>query len=102
MAAFFTSILAFVIFTLSSPTAADAEKVKVVTTTADLRNLVEIVGGAQVEVIHLASPLQDAEVYEPRPQDLQKLRGADMVVKIGLDYDLWIDKLLKNIANPNV
>ena len=102
MAASFALTLAFAVFTLLLPAAAGAEKIKVVTTTSDLRSLVELVGGARVEAAHLAAPSQDTEVYEPRPQDLQKLRNADMVIKIGLDYDLWIDTLLKNITNADL
>ncbi len=101
-AALFVLMTALAVFTLFLPQALAAEKIKVVTTTADLRSLVEIVGGERVNVVHLVSPLQDAEAYEPRPQDLQKLRDADMVAKIGLDYDLWMDKLLNNVANANV
>lgn len=102
MAVSITVSLALAVFTLLPLAALGAEKIKVVTTTSDLRSLVEIVGGARVEVVHLASPSQDAEAYEPRPQDLQKLRDAKMVAKIGLDYDLWMDRLLKNVPNPDL
>lgn len=98
--AFLSLVLA--VYTLCMPAASGAERIKVVTTTSDLRSLVEVVGGERVDVVHLAAASQDAESYEPRPQDLQKLRAADIVVKVGLDYDLWIDKLLKSIDNPNL
>jgi len=76
--------------------AAASDKIKVVTTTSDLRSLVEEVGKELVEAINLAPPTQDVEAYEPRPQDMQKLRAAKLVVRIGLDYDLWINKLLRD------
>lgn len=95
-------LLAPALFALLPPAAGAADKIKVVTTTADLRSLVEIVGAQRVQVVHLAAPSQDAEAYEPRPQDLRRLRDADMVVKIGLDYDLWMDRLLKNLPNPHL
>jgi len=79
-----------------------AEKIRIVTTTSDLRSLTETVGAPHVEVVNLAIPSHDAETYEPRPQDLQKLRGAHMVVKVGLDYDLWIDRLLRIAGDPHV
>ena len=72
----------------------------VVTTTADLQSLVEAVGGDRVSVLSLVPPGSDAEEYAPRPQDLDRLRGARMVVRVGLDYDLWLDRLLRQSGNP--
>jgi ABC-type Zn uptake system ZnuABC Zn-binding protein ZnuA len=42
----------------------------------------------------------DAEDYQPRPQDLGRLKDARMVVRVGLDYDLWLDRLLRQTDNP--
>lgn len=74
----------------------------VVTTTADLQSLVEAVGGDRVSVVSLAPVGSDAEEYAPRPQDLDRLRGARMVVRVGLDYDLWLDRLLRQSGNPTL
>jgi ABC-type Zn uptake system ZnuABC Zn-binding protein ZnuA len=95
--------LAIVLIALSLQHPASArDKLKVVTTTTDLQSLVQAVGGERVEVVSLAAPIQDAEVYEPRPQDMARLHGADMVVKVGLDYDLWIDRMLKQSGNSEI
>lgn len=72
----------------------------VLTTTADLQSLVEAVGGDRVSVTSLVPAGGDAEAYAPRPQDLDRLRGAHMVVRVGLDYDLWLDRLLRQSGNP--
>lgn len=72
----------------------------VITTTADLQSLVEAVGGEHVSVVSLVSAGSDAEAYAPRPQDLDRLRGARLVVRVGLDYDLWLDRLLRQVGNP--
>lgn len=68
---------------------------QVVTTTSDLKSLVEAVGGPHVSVTSLVPAGSEAEEYAPRPQDIDRLRAADMVVRIGLDYDLWLDRLLR-------
>ncbi|MBY0340926.1 MAG: metal ABC transporter substrate-binding protein [Rhodocyclaceae bacterium] len=68
---------------------------QVVTTTSDLKSLVEAVGGPHVTVTSLVPAGSEAEEYAPRPQDIDRLRAADMVVRIGLDYDLWLDRLLR-------
>lgn len=75
--------------------AADAAAtVQVVTTTTDLQSLTQAVGGAAVEVTSLTSAGQDGEAYQPRPGDLLRIKQAQLVVRVGLDYDLWLDPLL--------
>ena len=70
------------------------DRVRVVTTTTDLRSLVEAVGGDCVEAISLVPGATNAEDYQPRPQDLVRLKNAQLLVRVGLDYDLWLDRLL--------
>ena len=66
----------------------------VVTTTSDLRSLTEAVGGDRVAVTSLVPPNLDPEEYQPRPQDLARLKRRALVVRVGLDFDLWFDRLL--------
>jgi ABC-type Zn uptake system ZnuABC Zn-binding protein ZnuA len=60
---------------------------------------VEAVGGDHVAVTSVVPPAMDAEDYQPRPQDLGRLKDARMVVRVGLDYDLWLDRLLRQANN---
>ena len=78
------------------------QRLMVVTTTTDLKNLVEAVGGDRVAVTSMVPPTTDAEDYQPRPQDLNRLKDARMVVRVGVDYDLWMDRLLRQANNPTV
>lgn len=73
---------------------------EVVTTTTELHSLVEAIGGDSVRTTSLVSGDRDAEEYVPRPQDVLLLRRAQLVVRVGLDYDLWLDALLANVRNP--
>ena len=73
-----------------------------VTTTTDLSSLTEAVGGDRVAVISLVPPNLDAEEYQPRPQDVLRLKNADMVVRVGLDYDLWLDRLLAQAGKAEI
>src|SRR5579859_777877 len=77
----------------SAPAAAQ-ERVRVVTTTTDLRSLTEMVGGDLVDVVSLVPANFDAEEYQAKPQDVLRLNKARLVVRVGLDYDLWFDRLL--------
>ncbi|OKO77762.1 hypothetical protein AC629_31270 [Bradyrhizobium sp. NAS80.1] len=78
------------------------DRVPIVTTTTDLRSLVEAVGGDRVEVISLVPAAMDAEEYQPKPQDLLRLKNARLLVRVGLDYDLWLDRLLAQADNPDL
>jgi ABC-type Zn uptake system ZnuABC Zn-binding protein ZnuA len=69
-------------------------EIAVVATTPDLKSLAEAVGGDAVRVASLVPPGSDAEAYEPRPGDLIRLRGAALVIRVGLGYDHWLDRLL--------
>jgi zinc/manganese transport system substrate-binding protein/zinc transport system substrate-binding protein len=75
------------------------ERIEVVTTTTDLRSLTEAVGGERVAVTSLVPAGLDAEEYQPKPQDALRLKSARAFVRVGLDYDLWADRLL--LATPN-
>jgi ABC-type Zn uptake system ZnuABC Zn-binding protein ZnuA len=70
------------------------ERIRVVTTTTDLRSLTEAVGGDFVDAVSLVPASLDAEEYQPKPQDILRLKNARLAVRVGLDYDLWFDRLL--------
>lgn len=78
------------------------ERLEVVTTTTDLRSLTEAVGGDRVEAVSIVPPNMDAEEYQPKPQDVLRLKHARMLVRVGLDYDLWLDRLLTQAGRPEI
>jgi len=86
----------------AAPTAWSDQTIKAVTTTSDLKSLVQVVGGERVEVTSITLPAQDPHTFEPRPKNLQQLKDAKLVAKVGLDHDLWIERLLQETANPNL
>src|SRR5437868_9955806 len=86
---------------LASPGLAQ-DRIQVVTTTTDLRSLTEAVGGDRVAAVSLAPANMDAEDYQPRPQDALRLRNARLMVRVGLDYDLWADRLLAQAGKPEL
>lgn len=67
----------------------------VLASTPDLKSLVEAVGGAHVACESLVPPGVDPEAFEPKPGDLQRLRGVQMVVRVGLGFDIKLDRLLR-------
>jgi ABC-type Zn uptake system ZnuABC Zn-binding protein ZnuA len=75
-------------------TSASAQTLRIVATTTDLASLARSVAGELAQVDVMIPPGADPEAFEPRPSDLAKLRGASAVVRVGLGYDHWLDKLL--------
>jgi ABC-type Zn uptake system ZnuABC Zn-binding protein ZnuA len=79
---------------LFSATIANAQALRILATTTDLASLARSVAGDLAHVEGMIPPGADPEAFEPRPSDLAKLRGASVVVRVGLGYDHWLDKLL--------
>src|SRR5947207_10706937 len=78
------------------------DRIQIVTTTPDLRSLAEAVGGDLIEAVSLVPANFDAEEYQPKPQDVLRLKSARLVVRVGLDYDLWFDRLLQASAASEI
>ncbi len=77
-------------------------RLRVVTTTTDLRALVEAVGGDQVAAESLLGGAQPPHAFEAKPAHLAALRAADVVVRIGLDHDAWLGPLLRQAGNARL
>jgi ABC-type Zn uptake system ZnuABC Zn-binding protein ZnuA len=75
-----------------------AGALRVVATTTDMAALAATIGGPLVSVESIVPAATDPEAFEPRPGDLDKLRGADLVVRVGLGYDYWLDALVARIG----
>ncbi|HCC47414.1 MAG TPA: zinc ABC transporter substrate-binding protein [Elusimicrobia bacterium] len=74
-------------------------ELKIMTASTDLKYICERIGGAEVKVESLASGGQDLHMVEPRPSMVFKLKKADMVVRVGLDLDMWLDSLVNAARN---
>ena len=72
----------------------------VVTTTTDLKALVEAVGEDRVQVDALAPPLADPHAVEVKPGQLVKLKAAALLVRIGLDHEPWLARALRSVNDP--
>ncbi len=72
----------------------------VVTTSTDLKALVEAVGGDRVQVESLAPPLHDPHAVDVKPGQLAKLKAAALLVRIGLDHEPWLARVLRSVNDP--
>ncbi len=79
-----------------------AAKVKVVTTLPDLAALVSAVGGERVEVTSIAKGYQDPHFVDAKPSYILKIQSADLLFKIGMGLELWLDPLMINARNAKL
>jgi ABC-type Zn uptake system ZnuABC Zn-binding protein ZnuA len=94
-------ILALACFAALVSTASAQDRLRVVTTTGDLRVLAKAVGAERVIVTSLVPPGERPERYAPRLQETSILKGARVVVRAGPGIDGWFDKLLARSAEKN-
>lgn len=78
------------------------KKINVITSTEDLADLVKVVGGEKVNVVSLSKGSQDLHFVEPKPSMVMQLKKADIIVKIGMDLDIWVDSLITVSRNSKI
>jgi ABC-type Zn uptake system ZnuABC Zn-binding protein ZnuA len=72
----------------------------IVTTSTDLKALVEAVGGDRVRVMSLAPPVHEPHQVEVKPSQLAELRAAAFLVRIGLDHEPWLTRVVQTVNDP--
>ena len=82
--------------TVVSVDPAKGQLVHVVSSFSVLGDMVREIGGERVQVENLVGIDQDPHVYQPTPQDLQKLSRAQVFVSNGLNYEGWIVRMQEN------
>ena len=93
------------ILSLSSTSAESNEneqKLNVVTTLSVLKYIAQEVGGDRVVVHSLSDPRQDPHFVQPRPTLMKKARGADVFIEVGLQLELWSQKVIDGTGNPKI
>jgi ABC-type Zn uptake system ZnuABC Zn-binding protein ZnuA len=84
---------------LAAPAQAE---LRVVAATTDLAAIAAAVGGDLVTVDTIVPAAVDPEAFEPRPGDLEKIRNAGLLVRAGLGYDYWLDKLVRQTGDKRL
>ena len=90
-------------FRFSSSLAAEAKKLKVVTTLSDFASLAQTIGGDRVEAESIAKGYQDPHFVEPKPSFILKLHDADMLIVAGLELEIgYLPPLLDQARNEKI
>ncbi len=65
-------------------------------------SIAQQIGGKRVVVVSIMNNLrQDPHEFQPTAGVAKEVADADIVIKNGLGYDSWIDKLIATKGNPN-
>jgi zinc/manganese transport system substrate-binding protein len=79
------------------PSVARAQaRIPVVASFSILGDMVAKVGGDRVALRTIAGPDADAHGFQPRPSDAAALRDATLVLRNGLGFDGWMDRLVRS------
>jgi zinc/manganese transport system substrate-binding protein len=99
--AFVSRPAAALIAALAFAAPAFAAPVKIVAAENFYGDMAAQIGGAHVEVTSvLSSPDQDPHLFEASVATAKALKDAKVVIVNGVDYDPWMEKLLKANAAP--
>jgi len=71
----------------------------VVATITIIADMARAVAGPHADVQSLLPPGADPHIYDPTPSDAERLHGADLLLRNGLNLEGWIDKLLASAAH---
>ena len=84
----------FLFLNVISPLYAESSKLKVLTTTEDLKSIAEYIGGDRVTVNSLARGYQDPHYLEAKPSFMMKAKNADLFIRIGLELEIGYEELI--------
>jgi zinc transport system substrate-binding protein len=75
---------------------------KVVTTLFPLYEFAKNVGQQRAEVSLLLPPGVEPHAFEPRPADMKRIHGSDLLIFTGKYMEPWVDTLLKGIDTKSL
>jgi len=87
---------------LGGCSSADASKLKVVTSTSLIAQIVERVGGEMVDVVNIIPPAQCPGHFDVKPGDIQKLADADLFFLHGWQGEKFSQDLIASANNPGL
>lgn len=80
-----------------------ASKLKVITTTMDLKSIAESIGGDKVDVESLGQGNQNYHFLAAKPSYMMKAKRADLFIRSGLELEVGYEPLiLEGARNPNI
>ena len=88
-------VLAAALLFLCAP--AHAAPFKVVTTFTVIADMAKNVAGDAAQVESITKPGAEIHNYQPTPGDLIKAQGANLILRNGLNLELWFEKIFSRL-----
>lgn len=101
MSRLWVSLISIVLMAIAS-SGANADRIRVITTTNYIGALTKTIGGDKVSVQSLSPDGFDADNYSARPQDLFKIHQAKLFIMVGLNLEDWARDLVNAANNPDL
>lgn len=97
---FWTLIASTVVLASSNLAHAEtADRMKVVTTFTVLADMATNVAGQAADVVSVTKPGAEIHGYQPTPRDIVGASGADLILKNGMNLELWFEQFLRNLGD---
>ncbi len=78
-------------------------KLKIITTTEDLKSITQEIAKDKANIESIAKGYQDPHYVEAKPSYILKLRNADLLIAIGLELEIaWLPVLIKQSRNQKI
>lgn len=90
--------LTLVALVLCLPSAAAAERLKVVTSFTVIADMAQNVAGDAADVVSITRPGAEIHGYQPTPRDLLGAQDADLILWNGLNLERWFTQFLANLG----
>ncbi|XXF10387.1 metal ABC transporter substrate-binding protein [Pseudomonas sp. D2-3] len=91
-----TLLVALLVILLPQLAAAEG-KFKVVTTFTVLADMARQVAGDAAEVESITKPGAEIHNYQPTPGDILKARDAQLILRNGMNLELWFERFLRRL-----
>jgi len=95
-------VLSLAIGTLFGCSSDNTSKLRVVTSTSLIAQIVERVGGSRVDVVNIIPPAQCPGHFDVKPGDIQKLADADLFFLHGWQGEKFSQELIASANNPDL
>lgn len=79
-----------------------AARVKVITSTSHLEQLVQIIGGEEVDVINIVPAASHPGDFDASPGDIKKLADADLFLWHNWPGEVYVPALIESADNPDM
>lgn len=78
------------------------EKIRIVTVNDDFSSIATSIGQELVHVESLVHGSKNMHDIQPKPSMVMALKHANMIIRLGMDQDSWLDGLIQVARNPTL